>query len=77
MDTSGRQFGTLVGMTVDSSGQVDGNSSRDRKFSSDGVHGALFPKAPKTRSLAQLKAGVRRHLKSKHQTATARRHPLR
>lgn len=37
------------------------------RFSSEDVHSALFPKrAPKPRSLHDLKDGIRRHLKAKH-----------
>lgn len=33
---------------------------------SEDIHRALFPKRPKSASLPELKAGVRRHVKRKH-----------
>jgi antitoxin PrlF len=34
--------------------------------SSEEVHRALFPRPPKPRTLAELKEGVRRHLRERH-----------
>jgi len=34
------------------------------KFSSEDIHRALFKKTPRTRSLEDLKAGVRAHIKA-------------
>lgn len=40
---------------------------RAGRYSSEDVHRALFPEgAPKPRSVAQMKAGVRRHVKERH-----------
>ena len=37
------------------------------RFSSEELHAAVFPdRAPKTRTLAELRAGIRRHAKAKH-----------
>jgi AbrB family looped-hinge helix DNA binding protein len=49
--------------------EQDGNVvvRRVGQFSSEELHAALFPvRSPKARSLDQLKASVRRHLKAKH-----------
>ena len=40
---------------------------RAGRFTSEDVHRALFPKAPPRRkSLEEMKAGVRRHIKKRH-----------
>jgi len=40
---------------------------RAGRYSSEDVHRALFPEgAPKSRSVAQMKAGVRRYVKKRH-----------
>jgi AbrB family looped-hinge helix DNA binding protein len=40
---------------------------RAGRYSSEDVHRALFPKrAPKAKSLGQLKAGIRRHARKRH-----------
>ena len=36
------------------------------RYSSQDVHQALFPQTPKARSLADLKAGLRRDIKRRH-----------
>jgi AbrB family looped-hinge helix DNA binding protein len=36
------------------------------RFSSEDVHHALFPVAPKPRTLAELKDGVRKHIVKRH-----------
>lgn len=37
------------------------------RFSSEDVHRAVFPEgAPRARTLGELKAGVRRHVKARH-----------
>jgi len=37
------------------------------RFSSEDVHRAVFPEgAPRPRTLSELKAGVRRHVKARH-----------
>jgi AbrB family looped-hinge helix DNA binding protein len=36
------------------------------RHTSEDVHRALFPSAPKRRSLAELKAGIRRHVRAGH-----------
>ena len=37
------------------------------RFSSEDIHAAVFPKGPPTpRSLEEIKDGIRRHLKAKH-----------
>ena len=36
------------------------------RFSSEDVHRALFSAAPKSRTLAELKAGARQHVKKRH-----------
>lgn len=49
--------------------QADGDRiivRRAGKFSSEDLHGALFTRTPKIRSLDALKAGVRRRMKAKH-----------
>lgn len=39
---------------------------RAGRFSSADVHQALFPSPPKSRTLANLKDGIRRHIKKRH-----------
>jgi antitoxin PrlF len=39
---------------------------RAGRFSSEDVHRSLFASPPKTRTLEDLKAGVRRHIKRRH-----------
>ena len=39
---------------------------RAGRYSSEEVHRALFPKAPKPRTLADLEEGKRRHVRSRH-----------
>ena len=40
---------------------------RAGRFSSEDLHQALFPgKAPATRSIAEMKQGVRRHVRKRH-----------
>lgn len=39
---------------------------RASKFSSEDIHRAIFPKAPRARSLEELKAGVGRYMKRRH-----------
>ena len=40
---------------------------RAGRYSSEDVHRALFPKrAPKAKTLAQLKDGIRRHVRKRH-----------
>ncbi len=39
---------------------------RAGRFSSENVHRSLFPSPPKTRTLEDLKAGVRRYMKRRH-----------
>lgn len=36
------------------------------RYTSEDVHRALFPEAPKPRTLAELKAGVRRDIQRRH-----------
>ena len=36
---------------------------RAGRYTSEDVHRSLFPKPPKTRSLLEMKEGVRRHIK--------------
>ena len=36
------------------------------RFSSEDVHRSLFPDAPKPRTLAELKDGVRKHIAKRH-----------
>jgi len=38
---------------------------RAGRFSSEDVHRALFPKAPRTRTLRQLKEGLKRHARAR------------
>ena len=49
--------------------QADGDRiivRRAGRFSSEDLHRALFRKTPKARTLGDLKAGIRRHVKAKH-----------
>jgi antitoxin PrlF len=39
---------------------------RAGRFSSEEIHRSLFPAPPKRRTLADLKAGVRQHMKRRH-----------
>ena len=39
---------------------------RAGKYSSEELHQALFSRAPKRRSLAQLKQGIRRYVRRRH-----------
>ena len=39
---------------------------RAGRFSSEDVHQSLFKTAPKARTLEELKAGVRRHIRKRH-----------
>ncbi|MBI1818599.1 MAG: AbrB/MazE/SpoVT family DNA-binding domain-containing protein [Deltaproteobacteria bacterium] len=39
---------------------------RTGRYSSEDVHRALFAKAPKTRTMEELKDGVRRHMRKRH-----------
>jgi AbrB family looped-hinge helix DNA binding protein len=39
---------------------------RAGRFTSEEIHRALFPTPPKRRTLAQLKAGVRRYIRKRH-----------
>ena len=36
------------------------------RFSSEDIHRRLFDRRPKTRTVAELKAGIRRHIKKRH-----------
>ena len=39
---------------------------RSGRYTSEDVHRSLFPTAPKPKSLADLKDGVRRYIKTRH-----------
>ncbi len=39
---------------------------RAGRYTFEDVHKALFARPPKSRSVAEMKAGVRRHIKRKH-----------
>jgi bifunctional DNA-binding transcriptional regulator/antitoxin component of YhaV-PrlF toxin-antitoxin module len=39
---------------------------RSGRYSSEDIHGALFQQPPAPRSLTDLKAGVRRHVRARH-----------
>ncbi len=39
---------------------------RAGRYSSEEIHRALFPEAPRPRTLAELEQGVSRHVKSRH-----------
>ena len=36
------------------------------RYSSEDIHHALFPKAPRTQTLDELKDGIRQHIKTRH-----------
>ena len=36
------------------------------RYSSEDIHKALFPKPPKPKTLAEMKEGIRRHMKRRH-----------
>lgn len=36
------------------------------RYSSEDIHQVLFPKAPRSRSLDELKAGIRQHIRKRH-----------
>lgn len=36
------------------------------RFSSEDIHRAIFPKSPARRTVAQMKDGVRRHVRQRH-----------
>jgi AbrB family looped-hinge helix DNA binding protein len=40
--------------------------SRAGRYTSEEIHRALFGKRPQTRTIEEMKAGVRRHLKARH-----------
>ena len=49
--------------------EEDGNRIIVRKagrFSSEDIHRLLFPKAPGSRSLADMKAGIQQYIKKRH-----------
>lgn len=35
-------------------------------YSSEEIHRAVFPEAPRSRTVADMKAGIRRHVKKRH-----------
>jgi AbrB family looped-hinge helix DNA binding protein len=39
---------------------------RAAKFTSENIHRAIFARAPTSRGLSELKAGIARHLRDKH-----------
>jgi AbrB family looped-hinge helix DNA binding protein len=39
---------------------------RAGRFSSEDIHKAVFPRPPKAKTLEEMKAGIRRHIKRKH-----------
>lgn len=39
---------------------------RAGRYSSEEVHRSLFPSSPRNRTLAELKAGVRQHIRKRH-----------
>jgi AbrB family looped-hinge helix DNA binding protein len=39
---------------------------RAGRYSSEEIHNALFPRPPKARSIAEMKEGIRRHVRRKH-----------
>ncbi len=41
-------------------------AGRDAKFDSTDIHEALFPRPPKRRSLADLRAGIVSYMKRRH-----------
>jgi antitoxin PrlF len=48
--------------------EADGNIvvRRSSRYSSGEIHRALFPSAPKARTLAEMKAGIQRDIKRRH-----------
>ena len=36
------------------------------RYTSEDIHRALFPARPRSRTIAQLKAGIRRHIAKRH-----------
>lgn len=48
--------------------EADGNIvvRRSSRYSSEEIHRALFPNAPKARVLTELKEGIRREMKRRH-----------
>jgi AbrB family looped-hinge helix DNA binding protein len=36
------------------------------QYTSEEIHRALFPNAPRARSLTELKAGIQRHMRKRH-----------
>lgn len=62
-----RQLGLAAGSVIE--WEVEGSSAlvrRAAKFSSEEIHRALFPSAPRPRTLAELKAGIRKYARGKH-----------
>ena len=48
---------------------VDGDFAvvrRVGRFSSGDLHQAMFPRKPKAKSVDELKAGIRRHMRKRH-----------
>ena len=39
---------------------------RSGRYASEDIHRAVFPKAPKLRTLAEMKKGIRRHVRARH-----------
>jgi antitoxin PrlF len=39
---------------------------RSARYASEDIHRAVFPKAPKLRTLAEMKDGIRRHVRERH-----------
>ena len=39
---------------------------RSGRYASEDIHRAVFPKAPKLRTLAEMKEGIRRHVRERH-----------
>lgn len=39
---------------------------RSGRYASEDIHRAVFPKAPKLRTLAEMKEGIRRHVRARH-----------
>ncbi|MFZ0886921.1 MAG: AbrB/MazE/SpoVT family DNA-binding domain-containing protein [Candidatus Binataceae bacterium] len=39
---------------------------RAGRYTSEEIHQALFPAAPRTRRLVEFKRGIRRHIKARH-----------
>ena len=62
-----RQLGLGPGSVIE--WNLDGATAvvrRAARQSSEDLHRALFPTAPRPRTLAELKEGVRKHLQAKH-----------